>query len=356
MRTRKRGKKWYYNFDIYVNGKRKVIERVGGDTEKEAIKTGEKVKKELELISNSISQNIITLSDLIEDYRKNYMNFFLRENTKKIKNYYFDKIIKDIGDTKLDKINVRFFQNYVVKTTDPNNVKKFLSALFNYAIRMELITKNPVQNIIVSKSKKIDFDLITPEDMKIINNMKIRDVLKDFILFVYLTGVRTSEGLAIEFKNINFRERTISIEKAASKYKRNVFEDLKNDSSERKILFNDLIKKILIRRKEAIEKIVKESEGYYRSDLVFANNKGNTFIISDFNKEKNKIKEKLNKNFHFRALRHMHTTLLIEKGVNIKTVQERLGHRDVTTTLKVYSHVTEKMKKEVIPILDDFLK
>ena len=52
----------------------------------------------------------------------------------------------------------------------------------------------------------------------------------------------------------------------------------------------------------------------------------------------------------------MHTTLLIEKGVNIKAVQERLGHADIKTTLEVYAHVTEKMKKEVIPVLDDLLK
>ncbi|EEY34842.1 tyrosine-type recombinase/integrase [Pseudoleptotrichia goodfellowii] len=356
MRTRKIGKKWYYNFDIYIDGKRKIIEKVGGNTKKEAIEKGEIAKKDYEQTSNSFSQSIATLSDLIEDYRKNYINIFLRENTKRIRNYYFNIIIKDIGDTKLQKMNVRFFQDYIVKTKDPNNIKKFLNSLFNYAVRVELISKNPIKNVIVPKAEKIDFDLITPEDIEIIKNMEIREVLKDFILFIYLTGVRPSEGLALEFKNINFKDKTISIERSINKYKRNLFEPLKNNSSKRKILFNDIIEDIFTRRKSAIEKLIDKSEGYYKSDLIFANSKGNTFIISDFNKEKYKIKEKINKNFHFRALRHMHTTLLIEKGVNIKAVQERLGHADIKTTLEVYAHVTEKMKKEVIPVLDDLLK
>lgn len=79
-------------------------------------------------------------------------------------------------------------------------------------------------------------------------------------------------------------------------------------------------------------------------------------MISDFNKEKYKIKAQLNKNFTFHALRHTHATLLIENGIDLKTTQERLGHADITTTLKIYTHTTEKMKKTVIPILDNLLK
>lgn len=76
----------------------------------------------------------------------------------------------------------------------------------------------------------------------------------------------------------------------------------------------------------------KKSEGYYNTDLIFANSKGNTFMISDFNKEKYKIKTRLNKNFTFHALRHAHTTLLIENGIDVKTIQERLGHADINNS------------------------
>jgi integrase len=44
------------------------------------------------------------------------------------------------------------------------------------------------------------------------------------------------------------------------------------------------------------------------------------------------------------GLRHTHATLLLEEGVDVKTVSERLGHDSVQTTLELYGHVTPKMR------------
>jgi len=46
----------------------------------------------------------------------------------------------------------------------------------------------------------------------------------------------------------------------------------------------------------------------------------------------------------FHGLRHTHATLLLEEGVDVKTVSERLGHDSVQTTLELYGHVTPKMR------------
>ncbi len=44
------------------------------------------------------------------------------------------------------------------------------------------------------------------------------------------------------------------------------------------------------------------------------------------------------------GLRHTHATLLLEEGVDVKTVSERLGHDTVQTTLELYAHVTPRMR------------
>ena len=46
-------------------------------------------------------------------------------------------------------------------------------------------------------------------------------------------------------------------------------------------------------------------------------------------------------------LRHSHVSLLTELGVPIKTIMERVGHKDEKTTLQIYTHVTKKMKEDV---------
>jgi len=57
----------------------------------------------------------------------------------------------------------------------------------------------------------------------------------------------------------------------------------------------------------------------------------------------------------FHDLRHTFATLLIERGENIKTVQELLGHADVSTTLNTYTHVLDKMKAASAARMDDVM-
>lgn len=51
--------------------------------------------------------------------------------------------------------------------------------------------------------------------------------------------------------------------------------------------------------------------------------------------------------FSSHMLRHSHVSLLTELGVPIKTIMERVGHKDEKTTLQIYTHVTKKMKEDV---------
>ena len=65
------------------------------------------------------------------------------------------------------------------------------------------------------------------------------------------------------------------------------------------------------------------------------------------------IRKKLGvKDFRFHNLRHTHATILIENGANIKDVQERLGHSDISTTLNIYADVTKELRKSEFENLD----
>lgn len=59
------------------------------------------------------------------------------------------------------------------------------------------------------------------------------------------------------------------------------------------------------------------------------------------------------KQITFHGLRHTHATILILNGDNIKSVFDRLGHKDVSTTLNTYTHVMEEMKENTSNLLQD---
>ena len=81
---------------------------------------------------------------------------------------------------------------------------------------------------------------------------------------------------------------------------------------------------------------------------------GETFAITwqDINFKKDFI----NKNINYHSLRHTHATMLLNSGVNIKAVQERLGHKKLDMTLNVYSHVTESMREQTLHVLNNNTK
>ncbi len=88
-----------------------------------------------------------------------------------------------------------------------------------------------------------------------------------------------------------------------------------------------------------------------------------TKSISKYRKPIEEISQKVAKNNYmqlkqitFHGLRHTHATLLILNSENIKVVSDRLGHKDIATTLNTYTHIMEDMKNNTANLLDNIFK
>ncbi|MFD4819380.1 tyrosine-type recombinase/integrase [Peribacillus butanolivorans] len=71
-------------------------------------------------------------------------------------------------------------------------------------------------------------------------------------------------------------------------------------------------------------------------------------------------KAEIEKNITPHSFRHTHTSLLIEAGVGIKEIQQRLGHTDINTTMNIYAHMTannmeEKASQQFSKLMKDLL-
>lgn len=109
-------------------------------------------------------------------------------------------------------------------------------------------------------------------------------------------------------------------------------------------------------------------DGY--TDFIFVNrfgaaqhqgtlNKALRRIIRDCNDEvleKNEENPVLLPRFSCHSLRHTFTTRMCEAGVNIKVIQDALGHSDISTTLNIYADVTKELKKKEFEGLEEVFK
>ena len=81
-------------------------------------------------------------------------------------------------------------------------------------------------------------------------------------------------------------------------------------------------------------------------------------IIRDCNDAaflESKNPEVLLPNFSCHNLRHTFATRLCESGVNIKAIQSILGHSDITTTMDIYTDVTEEMRNEALEVFEGYI-
>ena len=88
-------------------------------------------------------------------------------------------------------------------------------------------------------------------------------------------------------------------------------------------------------------------------------NKASRRIIRDCNDEqfeKSEEPEVLLPHFSCHSLRHTFTTRMCEAGVNIKVIQDALGHTDISTTLNIYTDVTKELKTSEFKGLDNYFK
>ena len=88
-------------------------------------------------------------------------------------------------------------------------------------------------------------------------------------------------------------------------------------------------------------------------------NKAIQRIVRDCNEdqfEKEEHPQVLLPHFSCHNLRHTFTTRMVEAGVNVKVIQDTLGHQDISTTMNIYADVTKAVKKSEFEGLDTFFK
>lgn len=228
------------------------------------------------------------------------------------------------------------------------------SALLNFAKKYYNLQSNVV-NIcgnFVNTERKKEMSFWTESEFKKVIEQVDEFQYKVFFSFLYLTGTRKGEALALTWKDINFDSGIINITKSVNRKgltagKTFEITTPKNKASYRDILMPNGLKTLLMTYKEDC----RELDGFSENSFVFGN--AVPFSETTVRRKLDEYSAKANvKHIRIHDLRHSHASLLINRGQNILIVSQRLGHSDITQTLNTYGHLFPSKQKEIIDAIN----
>lgn len=362
-----------YKFIVYAGkdettGKSIVIRKQGFKTLKEAKQAYLDVQQ---AILNGdylpINQKRLTYKGLLELYLPLYAQTVKETSFFQFKRCMESKVLPVLGDVYLDKITPQLCQKAVnqwAKDTPGGFVRaaSWSSKVFKYAFKIGLIDSNPFDRVIMpkkpAKQKKENF--YTKDELEtFLNGARDAGIMK-YALFRLLafSGMRIGELIALEWSDIDFFRKTVSINKTLTLDKAGNYTvgRPKTTSSNRVIMLDDETMAILQKwRAEQSRRII--YLGKPKNDLIFPGEHGAHLVYStalDWNK---KIAKKQGlKNISLHGFRHTHASLCFEAGLTMQDVKDRLGHSNISTTMDIYTHVTKSRKEESIQQLAKFMR
>lgn len=185
------------------------------------------------------------------------------------------------------------------------------------------------------------------------NEQTDRDDLFPLWSVYSFTGMRRGEGVALIWDDINFETKVISIRRASDSGLRKAIKKPKTDNP-RTIAISDGLIAVLKEHKRVRSQL--GLQFVQPHSYVFGTLDGTVRNPGDVTGRWATMLVRAKKaipglpHMTIKGLRHTHATILLQAGVPTKVVQERLGHSDFTTTMDVYSHVTENMQKDAVEL------
>lgn len=234
--------------------------------------------------------------------------------------------------------------------------------MFNQAIRWEIMDKNP--NLKANKPKKEHkeknfYDVYQVKKLlDVLENESIK--YKLLIVLALDSGARRSEICALRWSDIDLDTRMMSITKSLKVVEGVIDEKTtKTESSIRTIKLSETTIEVIKEYKKWQEayKLVNKQRWIGKDDRVFTALNGESMFPGTCDHILRKIVKKYNLDpICFHELRHTCASLLINSGVDPKTVSKRLGHSDTSITMEIYTHAFEESKNACADRFDEMMK
>ncbi len=321
----------------------------------------------------------------------------LKDNTFQNYKYMYNLFVRPqfgkIRLTEVKKSDVKRFYNKladdrILKVSTMKTVHNVLHQVFDMAVDDNYIRLNPTENVLKELKKAHNFSVekkksLTIEEQNLFINFVANTPQYQhwYPIFAVMlgTGMRVGEAIGLRWCDLDFDEGTIDVNHTLIYYDKRSEDERctfsintpKAKAGERSIPMMESVREAFL-----MERRMQEERGItctvtvdLYTDFVFLNrfggvqhqgtlNKAICRIIRDCNDAvlaKGENDPTLLPSFSCHTLRHTFTTRLCESGVNIKVIQDVLGHAGISTTMNIYADVTKDAKQKEFHALSDYL-
>ena len=340
----------------------------------------------------------VTINDLFELWCQ--LKRGLKDNTFQNYKYMYNMFVRpNLGKARVStvkKTDVKRFYNMLadergLQASTIDSVHTVLHQVLDMAVDDAYLRVNPSNNVLKELKQSHAFKtekrrgLTMPEQELLLDYLQRNHTYSHWYPIIAVmvgTGLRVGEVTGLRWCDIDLDEGIIDVNHTL------VYYDHRNSEGKKGCYFNintpktkagvrqvpmlDFVKEAFIQERDYqrandIQCLV-TIDGY--TDFIFVNRFGNTQhqgtlnkairrIIRDCNDEvllKEEDDPVLLPHFSCHSLRHTFTTRMCEAGVNVKVIQDVLGHADISTTLNIYADVTKELKKNEFVGLDMYFK
>ncbi len=235
----------------------------------------------------------------------------------------------------IKRINLsQYNRNLAKKGLSPTSIVRKIASIkgfFRYLSYQEQLSKNPALSLSSPKVAKKLPKVISVNEIEKLLSQKLDKMHRALLEVFYATGLRVSELTNLEMKNTDL--------------KTGIVRTMGKGSKERIIPIGS-------KAKEALKSYFKEREII----LAVKNKKNEKYVFIKENGEKitrqyiytfiHNLGKKINRDISPHTIRHSFATHLLERGADLRVVQELLGHSSIVTT-QLYTHISKTRLKEV---------
>jgi integrase len=303
-----------------------------------------------------INRNDITVKEWIEFWLQNYKKISVKDSTYlSYEEMYLYYIKPHIGDIKLQKLTaeqIQAFINTLTKKSSPRTIQytmRILSMALSQAAKNGIIFKNNAKLTTLPKQNTKERRVLTIEEQEnFVETIKGHSEERVF-KFLLSTGVRIGELLALEWSCVDYELQQITIKKRLKRLHKEIsISSPKTTKGQRVIPI--LPETVLLLKEQKIkqsEQKFKAGKAWHRNNYVFTTGIGTPLSNHNLNRSLEKICNKINmEKFTVHTLRHTFATRGLEAGIELKVMQELLGHASLAVTADTYSHVLPNHKKD----------